>query len=321
MNIRKPLLISVAIILLVIVLKSSLYVVPMPFHAIVTQLGKVVSVHTEPGLRFKMPIIQSVELYDSRLLEWDGEPNDLPTMDKKNIEINTWARWRITDVQQYYETMRTESGGQGLLDSFIESSVKNVVSSRPLMEILRNTPRRLTYLSEELEEAEASKEVAVEVGREKMLENILAVTRAKLEEKEVREYGFEVQGIGVKHINFVREIIPDIYKRMRSERERIAERYRSEGREAEAKILGEMQKELETIESQGTRESTIIRGQADAEVLKIYAEAYGQDSEFYFFTRSLKLLPEVLGSSTRIVLGTEDSDLFRLLRSYKKQSE
>jgi membrane protease subunit HflC len=321
MDIRKPILISLAVILLAIVLNSALYVVPMPYHAIVTQFGKVLTVHTEPGLRLKIPIIQSVEFYDSRLREWDGEPNDLPTMDKKNIELNTWARWRITDVRKYYESLRTESGGQSMLDSFIESSVKNVVSNQPLMEILRNTPRRMTYLSDELEQAEAVKNIEVKVGRELMVENILTATRAKLGVEGRGEYGFEVEGVGVKHINFVREIIPDIYKRMRSERERIAERYRSEGREAEAKILGEMQKELETIESQGAREATILRGQADAEVLKIYAEAYGQDSEFYFFTRSLELLPEVLGPETRIVLSTGDSDLFRMLRSYQRQTK
>ena len=317
MDIRKPLLLSVAVIILVIVLNSSLYVVPMPFHAIVTQFGKVVTVHTEPGLHFKIPIIQSVGLFDSRLREWDGEPSDLLTVDKENIEVNTWARWRISDVRKYYEAFRTESGGQSLLDGIIEPSVKDVFAGLNLMEVLRNTPRRLTYSSEELEEAEASKGIVVEVGREKMVNRILSTARGKLEE----EFGLEVLGVGVKRLNFVRAIIPNIYERMRSERERIAERYKSEGREREAKILGEMQKELETIESQGTREATIIRGQADAEVLKIYAEAYGQDPEFYFFTRSLKLLPEVLGKETRIVLGTEDSDLFRLLRSYKKQED
>ena len=317
MDMRKPVLISVAIILLVILLKSSLYVVPMPNHAIVTQFGRVVVVHTEPGLYFKLPIVQAVNLFDTRLREWDGEPSDLLTVDKENIEVNTWARWRITNVQKFYEAIRTESSGQGMLDGIIESSVKNVISGQALMEVLRNSHRRLTYTSEELEEAEAEKEVEISVGREKIVLEILEMAKGKVE----LDYGFEVQGVGIKHFNYVRAVIPNIYSRMRSERERIAERYKSEGREQEATILGEMQKELETIESQGTRQATIVRGAADAEVLKIYAEAFGKDSEFYFFLRSLELLPKVLGKETRIVLSTEDSDLFRLLRSYKKQAE
>ncbi len=317
MDMRKPVLISVAVILLVILLRASLYVVPMPNHAIVTQFGRVVTVRTEPGLYFKLPVIQSVGLFDTRLREWDGEPSDLLTVDKENIEVNTWARWRITDVRKFYEAIRTESSGQGMLDGIIESSVKNVISGQALMEVLRNTPRRLTYTSEELEEAEADKGIQISVGRERIVSDILAMAKGKIEQ----DYGFEVQSVGIKHFNYVRAVIPNIYARMRSERERIAERYKSEGREQEATILGEMQKELETIESKGTREATIIRGAADAEVLKIYAEAFGKDSEFYFFLRSLELLPKVLGKETRIVLSTEDSDLFRMLRSYQKQAE
>ncbi len=316
-DIRKPLLISVMVILLAILVKSSFYIVPIPNHAVITQFGKVVAVHTEPGLYFKIPVIQSVDLFDTRLREWDGEPSDLLTVDKENIEVNTWARWRITDVRKYYEAIRTESSGQGMLDGIIESSVKNVISGQRLVEVLRNTPRRLTYTSKELEEAEASKGIDVKVGRDKIVSDILVMARGKIE----KEYGFEVQGVGIKHLNYVPAVIPNIYERMRSERERIAERYKSEGREQEATILGDMQKDLETIESQGTRQATIIRGAADAEVLKIYAEAYGQDPEFYFFLRSLELLPEVLGSKTRIVLGTGDSDLFRVLRSYKLQGD
>ncbi len=317
MDIRKPLLLTMVVVILVIVLNSAMYVVPMPYHAIITQFGRVITTHTEPGLYFKIPIIQSVELYDSRLRKWDGEPSDLLTMDKENIEVNTWARWRIIDVQRFYEAIRTETSAQGILDGAIESSVKNVISGQPLMEVLRNTTRRLIYSAEELEEAEAAKGIEARLGREQIVEMILTMARGKVEE----EYGFEVRGIGIKHFNYVRAVIPKIYERMRSERERIAERYKSEGREREATILGEMQKELETIESKGTREATITRGQADAEVLKIYADAFGKDPEFYFFLRSLELLPKVLGSETRIVLGTEDSDLFRMLRSYKKQAE
>jgi modulator of FtsH protease HflC len=316
MRMGKPILLSVLAVLVIIVLKASLFVVPTPYHAIVTQFGRVVSVKKEPGLYFKTPLIQAVKLFDSRLLKWDGEPSDLLTVDKENIEVNTWARWRITDVRRFYEALRTENGGQSVLDGIIESSVKNVISARPLVEVLRNSNRRLTYTSQELEEAEAAKRIVVEVGRGKIVDEIMTVAKVKVEKEE--EFGFELQGVGIKHFNYVRAVIPNIYERMRSERERIAERYRSEGREREAMILGEMQKELETIESTGEKEATIIRGKADAEVVRIYAEAFEKDPEFFFFTRSLEILPEVLGKETRIVLGAEDSDLFRVLKSYRK---
>ena len=113
---------------------SSLYVVELPHQAIVVQFGRVVTTRTEPGLYLKIPFVQTVQMYDTRLKEWDGEPSDLLTVDKENIEVNTWARWRVTDAQRYYEALRTESAGQGVLDGIIESSVKNVISAQPLME-------------------------------------------------------------------------------------------------------------------------------------------------------------------------------------------
>ena len=304
--------ISVGIILVVILLNASLYVVELPNHAIVIQFGKVVATRDAAGLYLKMPFIQTVEKYDTRLREWDGEPSDLLTVDKENIEVNTWARWRVTDPRRYYEALRTESAGQGVLDGIIESSVKNVISAQPLMEVLRNTKRRLVYTSEELEEAEASKNITVSTGREKIVGEILT----QAQEKVGADYGFEIDGVAIKHFNYVQPVIPRIYERMRSERIRIANRYKSEGREREAKILGEMQKELETITSRGERESKIIRGRADAEVVRVYAEAYEQDAEFYSFLRSLELLPKALGTETRLVIGSRSSPLFRLLESY-----
>ncbi len=305
--------ISLGIILVVVLLKASLYVVSLPNKAIVTQFGKVVAARNEPGLYLKMPFVQTVQQYDTRLKEWDGEPSDLLTVDKENIEVNTWARWRVTDPRVFYEALRTESSGQGVLDGIIESSVKNVISAQPLMEVLRNTKRRLMYTSEELESAEASKDVTITTGREKIMAEILRLAQ----EKVAQDYGFEIDGVSIRHFNYVQPVIPRIYERMRSERLRIANRYKSEGREREASILGEMQKELETITSKGERESTIIRGRADAHVVRVYAEAYEQDAEFYSFIRSLELLPKALGPSTRLVLGSRSSELFRLLEDYQ----
>ena len=308
---KKWIMLTVAAALLVGLGGTSLYVVPVYQYAIVTQFGRVVATDTEPGLHFKVPFIQTVNRIDRRLREWDGEPSDLLTIDKENIEVNTWARWRVTDPQVFYEALRTETAGQGVLDGLVDASVKNVISGQPLMEALRSSPRRLRYTAEELEEAEAAKGVDIKEGREKIVDEILKQAASTT----VAEYGFEMTGLEIKHFNYVRPVIPKIYERMRSERIRIANRYESEGREREAKILGQMTKDLEQIASEGYRDAIAVRGSADAEVLKIYAEAYSQDSDFYSFSRSLEIYPEAFGPGTQMVLDTENNALLEHIKS------
>ena len=312
MSVKKWTILTVSAALLAIVGFTSLYVVPVYEYAVVTQFGKVVATQTEPGLYFKMPFIQVVNPIDSRLREWDGEPSDLLTIDKENIEVNTWARWRVSEPRYYYEAMKTENVALGVLDGLVDAKVKNVISAQTLIEALRSTNRRLKYTTMELEDAEAAKGHEVKMGREKIADEILAQVGKDSE----KEYGFSVVGLEIKHFNYVKPVIPKIYERMRSERMRIANRYESEGREREARILGDLAKELEQIESEGYREATTIRGSADAEVLKIYADAYGRDPAFYSFSRSLEVIPEAFTRGTRLVLGTDDSDIFRYLKSH-----
>lgn len=315
MKTRGLTILTVLAVLAAVLLFSSLYVVDVTEYAIVRQFGRVVSVVEAPGLHFKLPFVQDVSRIDRRIREWDGEASDLLTVDKENITVNTWARWHVTDPEKFFITTRTEAAAQATLDGVIESSVKNVVSSHTLMEVLRNTQRKLKYKSEELEAAEAEKGVTIETGRDEIVAQILAQARKAVQEG---DYGMELDAVAIKEFNYVRDVIPKIYERMRSERIRIANRYESEGREKEAEILGGMQKDLEQIRSEGQKESTVIRGRADAKVVQIYAQAFGQDPEFYSFLRSLELLPEALGARTRVVLSTEDSALLRFLKSYEK---
>jgi len=312
MSVKKWTTVTLIAAVLGVVGYTSMYVVPVYEYAIVTQFGRVVATKTEPGLYFKLPFIQVVNGIDSRLREWDGEPSDLLTIDKENIEVNTWARWKVTAPRHYYEAMKTESVALGVLDGLVDAKVKNVISAQTLIEALRSTSRRLKYTTKELEDAEAAKDHVVKVGREKIADDILA----QVGEGSSKEYGFDVVGLEIKHFNYVKPVIPKIYERMRSERMRIANRYESEGREREARILGELAKELEQIESEGYRVATGIRGDADAEVLKIYADAYGKDPAFYSFSRSLEVLPQAFNRGTRLVLGTDESDLFRYLKSH-----
>jgi len=312
MSVKKWTIVTVIAAVLGILGYTSLYVVPVYEYAIVTQFGKVVATKSEPGLYFKIPFVQVVIPIDSRLREWDGEPSDLLTIDKENIEVNTWARWRVSSPRHYYEAMKTESVALGVLDGLVDAKVKNVISAQTLIEALRSSNRRLKYTTKELEDAEAAKGHEVKMGREKIADEILG----QVGSDSAKEYGFNVVGLEIKHFNYVKPVIPKIYERMRSERMRIANRYESEGREREARILGELAKELEQIESEGYGEATRIRGDADAEVLKLYASAYGKDPAFYTFSRSLEVLPDAFGRGTRLVLGTDDNDLFRYLKSH-----
>lgn len=307
---------NVTVIILVLAafisLYSSVYVVDERQHALVLEFGKVVETRKEAGLYFKAPFIQNVVYIDKRLRKWDGEPSDLLTEDKENIEINTWARWRVTNPQNFYEALRTETAGQGLLDGLVDSNVKNVIASNTLMEVLRNSDRKFTYISKELESAELAKKITVTRGRKQVAEAIFSGASKDTE----TTYGFELVGLEIKHINYVRAVIPKIFDRMKAERIRIANRYESEGQEQSEKILGDMQKELQQIESEGYREATQIRGKADAEAVRIYAEAYDQDAEFYSFQKALGSYAKTLNSKTRLVIDTE-SDLFQYLQSYK----
>ncbi|MEK6738593.1 MAG: protease modulator HflC, partial [Planctomycetota bacterium] len=226
-------IILISIVAVLICLNASLYVVDVRVQAVVTQFGKPVRTVSKPGLYAKTPFIQEIRYFDKRLLEWDGEPSDILTRDKENIGVGTWARWKISDALKFYTSLGSEERGQRVLDEVIESAVKNVVSAYPLKEVLRNTNRKLEYTTKELEEAEDAKKVLINLGRDKIVEDIRKMAARALEER----YGIELVDVRIKYINYVEAVIPKIYDRMRSERIRIANKYESEGRREEAEIL------------------------------------------------------------------------------------
>ncbi len=304
-------IVGIIAIVTVIILKGTLYVVDIREQAIVTQFGKPVRAVPMPGLYSKVPFIQTVRYFDKRILEWDGEPSDILTRDKENIGVDTWARWRIVDSLKFYTSLGTESRGQGVLDEVIESATKNVVSSYPLKEVLRDSNRKLEYTTKELEDAETAKGVSITKGRNKLVEEIWQMASQGLVDK----YGIELLDVRIEFMNYVPAVIPKIYDRMRSERIRIANRYESEGRREEAEILGLMKRELERIESEGYKEAKEIMGQADAEAIKIYAEAYQKAPEFYSFLKTLETYEKTFDKNTNLILST-DGDYFKYLKAY-----
>ena len=290
-----------------LVLYSSVFVVEEGKQAIVTQFGKPVADVQDAGLHFKSPFIQEVHYLEKRLLPWDGEPVSMRTNDKKEIDIDVWARWRIVDPMTFFVKVPggNEQGGQMILDGRVNSAVRDVVALHNLIDVVRTSNKELKYESEELERIATEKVEGK--GRDGVEEEILRGV-------DLTEFGMELTMVRIKRINFVASVRQTVYERMISERLQIARLYDSEAQEERNRILGQTQKDLDQIEGEMEKRSAEIRGEADAKVIKMTAEAYGGEAlEFYEFLRRLEVFKESLGRDTRLILSTE-SDLFRLLK-------
>ncbi len=313
--------ITVIIIIILVVLaaifaKASLYVVQEGQQAVITQFGKPVNVVRDPGLNFKTPFIQTVNRLEKRLLPWDGDPENMQTRDKKRIFIDVWARWRIVDPMKFFQAVRTEQRGYKILDDLVDSAVRDVVARYNLIEVVRSSNRELQYETKELAEDAAAGREVITAGRAKMEAEILQVASAALTER----YGMELTVVHVKRINYIESVRRQVYLRMQSERLRIAQLFESEAKEEQNRILGRMRKELDVIEGEMAQKSAEIRGQADAEVIKIAAEGYSKSPEFYEFLRSLEAYKKTLRRGTRLILSS-DNKFFRQLQEPSTESK
>ena len=288
---------------------DGLYVVNEAEQAILTQFGKPVGGVAEPGLHFKMPFVQKVSRFEKRILKWDGDPNQIPTKDKRFIWIDTTARWRIKDPLLFYTTVATERGAMSRLDDILDSVVRDAVSGRLLVELVRGSDYKAQGGGEERFEVEGV-EVAKEamVGREEIMSGILEKARAN-----TPDYGIELLDVQIKRINYVEQVRTRVYERMINERKKVAAQYRSEGEGEQADILGQMERELKEISSEAYRKVLEVRGGADAEAAAIYAEAYNKDKEFYAFLRTLESYKKSIQKNGRLVIST-DSDYYRYLK-------
>ena len=301
--------ILVVIIAVLFVGMDGLYVVNEAEQAIVTQFGKPVGDVVPPGLHLKIPFVQKVNRFEKRILKWDGDPNQIPTKDKRFIWVDTTARWRINDPLLFYKTVATERGAQSRLDDIIDSVVRDAVSGRLLVELVRGSDYKSQDGSEErfeVEGVEIKKEEMV--GREEIFAGILEKARAS-----TPEYGIELLDVQIKRINYVEQVRVRVYERMINERKKVAAQYRSEGEGEKAEILGKMGRELKEISSEAYRKVLEVRGAADAEAASIYAAAYNQDKEFYAFLRSMESYKKAIQQNGRLVI-TTDSDYYRYLK-------
>lgn len=303
--------IIVVIIFLIIVLSSTFYTVPMTQQVIITRFGKPVGKPVKtPGLHIKRPFVEKVIRFDKRILEWDGDPNQIPTKDKKYIWVNTYARWKITDPLKFYQSVRNEMGAQARLDDILDAATRDYITSHVLLEVVRNSNREMETAENELELA-ADIKAPIKWGRDKITRQIL-----KKASKIVPQYGIELVDVRIKHINYVKEVRTKVYERMISERTRIAEKYRSEGQGKKAEIEGQMEKELQRITSEAYRTAQEIKGKADAQATVIYAEAYNNDPEFYSFIKTLETYKKSLKKNSWLIIST-DNDFFKYLKNMK----
>ena len=263
----------------------------------------------EPGLHLKVPFADRVNRFEKRWLEWSGEPNQIPTKDKKYIWVDTFARWRISDPLRFFQRMRDERTAKSRLDDIIDGETRNAIASFALIEAVRASNRAFDEDESYGDDFEMAVSEKVEIGRDRLTRLILERASAV-----VSEFGVELVDVQMKRINYVDEVQVKVFERMISERRRIAERSRSEGMGRSAEIRGQKERELKAIESEAYRRAEELRGKGDAEAARIYAEAFGRDAEFYTFLRTLEAYRTTVDSSTSLFLGT-DADFLRYLRS------
>ena len=336
--------VGVVVVAVLMTVGGALYQVDETDLVIITQFGEPVGdAISTPGLRVKAPFIQRVRRFEKRILEWDGSPDEIPTLDKRFIKLDTTARWRIVDPLQFLKAVKTERSAQSRLDDLIDSAARDVVSSHLLIESVRNSNRELPLDSLEGSErrvvdgllADASPAPAADaepdagqaqsvapapdqavlpdamqkarLGRDGLTQ--LMVERAQ---ENLPNFGIELIDVRIKSINYVEEVEQRVYERMISERQRIAARFRSIGDGESAKIRGEKEKEIDSLRSNAYRLAQEVIGKADAEAAGIYAASYGQAPEFYTFIQTLAAYKKTLKGNSSLLL-TTDSDFYRYL--------
>lgn len=309
---KKYTLLTIFTVLLAVVVLNSFYTVDETEQVIITQFGAPVGeAVTTAGLKMKTPFIQKVNRFDKRFLEWDGDQNQVPTKDKKFIFVDSYARWHITDPLQFFRRLRDERGAQSRLDDILDGETRNAVASHDLVELVRTSNREPDLGAEIFEVIEDSLET-IEFGRIVIQDIVL-----ELANQRASDLGIEILDFRFKRINYVEDVRRTVYDRMVSERNKIADLFRSEGQGEASRIEGEKERELLEIQSEAFRQAREIRGGGDARAAAIYNEAYNRNAstrEFYDFVKAMEAYEKSFDESMSIFL-TSDSEFFKYLKS------
>ena len=296
--------------LLVILAYSSAFTVDQTEQVIITQFGRPVREPiTNPGLHFKLPLVQQVTRFDKRYLAWDGPMVEMSTKDKTYLQVDTFARWRITDPLRYYLRLRDERSAQSRLEDILGSEARTTIARHELTEVVRTDKDRVPLQDEAMGAVGVLR--PIRYGRVQLEKDVFTAAAPKLE-----EFGIELLDVRFKRINYNPEVLDRIYQRMISERLQIAQRFRSEGEGEAARINGNKERDLNEIASNAYRQVQQIQGEADARATEIYARAYTQRpeaAEFYRFLKSMDTYRKVIDPDATVVLST-GSELFSLLK-------
>ena len=308
--------IGIGIFIAAITFFSAVYIVDETKQVFVTQFGNIISgPHNGPGkdeagLYFRIPFITKVHEFEKRYLEWDGDPNEVTTKDKRFIYIDTYARWRIVDAEMFYKNLQDEYSARLRLNDILDGAARNVVAANDLKEVIRSHQRESIAADDQVLDGE-SQLVTFEQGRSKLAQLVMEDAN-----KNVPQFGIKLLDFRFKRINYHEDVQKTIFERMISERSRISSRFRSEGAGEAAKILGTQQRELKEITSKAYLEKQQIMGEADAKAVAIYAEAFDQSTEareFYEFLKTMETLETTLSKDDTLIFST-DSDFFRYLK-------
>jgi|SaaInl8_200m_RNA_FD_contig_71_79721_length_4512_multi_8_in_0_out_0_2 membrane protease subunit HflC len=304
-----PLIIAVVVVVVAVFLAA--FVVDEKEQVVITQFGRVVgSPKTEPGLYFKIPIIQNATYFPKNLLEWDGDPGQIPTLDKTYIWVDIFARWKIVDPVKFFQTVNNTVRARGRLDDIIDPATRNFITSYKLIESVRQSNRELDIFEIGLEDMQKQVPAKIMIGREKITKGILKQAKPKL-----TAFGIELVDVKIKRINYVEQVRKSVYSRMIAERNQIAEKFRSEGKGEAQKVLGEKERDLKRITSEAYRKAEQIKGEADAGATILYAEAYNKDPDFYSFIQTLSIYKTALEKNSSLILST-DSEFLKYLKGY-----
>ena len=302
-------LLIIVVVALAVTVMNGFYILPEGQQAVITQFGRPVGEPIiEAGLHFKTPFIQDATYFEKRILIWDGDPNQIPTNDKTFVYLDVTARWRIADPLLFLQAVNNVNRAQSILDDILDGTVRDLVNKNDLVEIIRSSDWATTADAVAVESGKKQRE-AIEFGRDKITAMIHEAAS-----KVTPQYGIELVDVMFKRVNYIDTVRRKVYDRMISERKRIAAEKRSLGEGQKAEIMGKVQRELKEITSAATLKAQEIKGAADAEATRIYAEAYSKDPEFYSFYKSLDSYAKSMGSNTRLILSS-DSQFYKYLDS------
>lgn len=297
-----------------ILLLNSVFVVTETQQVVITQFGRPVGeAIVEPGLNLKTPFIQKTNYFDKRFLEWDGDANQIPTKDKKFIFVDSYARWQITDPLKFFMRLTNERGAMSRIADILDGETRDHIANHNLEEVVRST-NRTPIASDIVAERLSDSLMHIEVGRDKIQHMIRESAN-----EQTSDLGISILDFKIKRINYVPEVREQVYNRMKSERMRIAEEFRSEGQGESSVINGEKERELQTIQSGAFKDAEEIMGKADAEATIIYASAYNKSAsarEFYSFIKGLETFEKALDNETQIIISTK-SEVYKYLKSMK----